>query len=270
MARTFSMAYLTSAPLPAADCITLAAKLGYGAVGLRILPAVPGGDVQDLIAGKAELQETVRRLNDTGVTVFDVEIVRINDGFKADTYTAFFETCAALGARAILVGGDDRNEARLTENYARFCEAARPFGLTADLEFMPWTGVRDAQAALRIVEAAGAPANAGILVDALHAARSSTTLDDIAAIPHRYLHYAQICDARMEMPVSFESLIYTARTQRLLPGEGAINIKGIFDALPADLPVSVEIPSVPVKAEIGIEAFARNALNAAKQALAVS
>ena len=266
MARIYSLAYLTSEPFSAPESISLAARLGYAAVGVRILPAAPGGSVQDLIADKAGLRETVARMKDTGVSVFDVEIVRINENFDVKAYAAFLEVCGALSAKAILVGGDDRDEARLTANYARFCEAAAPYGLTADLEFMPWTGARDAQAATRIVRAAGQP-NGGVLVDTLHCARSSTTVDDIAAIPREWLHYAQICDAQGQLPVTFEQLIHTARTQRFLPGEGSINIRGVFDALPDTLPVSVEIPSVPVKAEIGVEEFARRALAASKAVL---
>ena len=266
MARSYSLAYLTSAPFSAPDCVSLAAKLGYDAVGIRILPATPGGDVQDLIGDKAALRETLARMNGTGVSVFDVEIVRINERFDASAYAPFLETCAALSARAILVGGDDRDETRLTENYARFCEAAAPYGLTADLEFMPWSGVRDAQAATRVALASGAE-NAGVLVDTLHSARSATTLDDIAAIPRHLLHYAQACDAPGALPVSFEELIRTARVQRLLPGEGDIAIRAVFDQLPADLPVSIEIPSEPVKAEIGVEDFARRALAATRAAL---
>lgn len=266
MSRIYSLAYLTSEPFSAPECITLASRLGYGAVGIRILPAAPGGSVQDLINDKSGLTETVARMKDTGVSVFDVEIVRINENFDIEAYKPFLEVCGALSAKAILVGGDDRTETRLVDSYARFCEAAAPYGLTADLEFMPWTGCRDAQAALRIVEAAG-QANGGILVDTLHCARSSTTLDDLAAIPQKWLHYAQICDAPGSMPVSFEQLIYTARTQRLLPGEGTIDIRGVFDQLPVTLPVSVEIPSVPVKAEVGVEAFARQALAASRRVL---
>ncbi len=44
MSRVYSLAYLTSAPLPPPEAISLAAQLGYGAVGLRALPAAPGGD----------------------------------------------------------------------------------------------------------------------------------------------------------------------------------------------------------------------------------
>jgi len=266
MARIYSCAYLTSEPLSAVDSVRLAAKLGYKYIGVRIFPAAPGGQVQALIGQPAAVRETKAAMADTGVSVFDVEIVRINEAFDLDVFKPFLAMCGELGARAILVGGDDKNEARLTDNYARFCQAAAPYGLTADLEFMPWTGVRDAQAATRVVTNAAQP-NGGVLVDALHCARSATTLDDIAAIPREFLHYAQICDAAGGMPISFDALIHAARVQRLLPGEGTINIKGIFDALPADLPVSVEIPSVPVKEKVGVEVFARQAIEASRAVL---
>jgi sugar phosphate isomerase/epimerase len=173
-----------------------------------------------------------------------VEIIRIGEGFDPHTWDALYEACAALKARAILVAGDDPDEARLTANYARLCEVMQPYGLTADLEFMPWTAVKDASSALRIVRNAGTPANAGILVDALHVGRSTTTLDDIRAIPRGLLHYAQICDAVAGTHFSTEQMVHTARCERLLPGDGTIDIPGIFDALPADLPVSVEVVNV--------------------------
>jgi sugar phosphate isomerase/epimerase len=38
-----------------------------------------------------------------------------------------------------------------------------------------------------------------------------------------------------------EQMIHTARCERLLPGDGNIDVQGLFDVLPADLPVSVEV-----------------------------
>ena len=113
--------------------------------------------------------------------------------------------------------------------------------MTADLEFMPWTAVPDARAACRVIEQAGRPANAGVLVDALHVGRSHTTLEDLRAIPRAWLHYAQICDGEAGTAFSTEQLIHTARCERLLPGEGTIDLQGLFGALPSDLPVSVEV-----------------------------
>lgn len=264
MARTYSLAYLTANTLTPPQAIRLAAELGYSDVGLRLMPNAAGAPQQFLIGEPGVLRETQAAQRDTGVGVFDVEIIRIDDGFEPALYQALFEAGQALNAKAILVAGDDGNETRLADSYARLCEAMRPYGLTADLEFMPWTAVTDAKAALRIVRVAGVPANAGILVDALHFARSTTTLDDIRAIPRALLHYAQICDAPAAsstgQPFSVEEMIHTARSERLLPGEGGIDLQGLFAALPQDLPVSIEIPHHIRLPQRGQAEWARQAL----------
>ncbi|MCA0422430.1 MAG: sugar phosphate isomerase/epimerase [Proteobacteria bacterium] len=267
MTRTYSLAYLTAAPLAAPEAISLAARLGYGAVGLRALPSAPGGIFDPLIDDKRLLRETKRRLADTGITVFDVEIIRLGADFSAKAVLPFLEVCGELNAKAVLVAGDDPDEARLTASFAAFCEAATPFGVTGDLEFMAWTAVKDAKSALRIVTAAGQP-NGGILVDTLHAGRSTTTLDDLLAIPASRLHYAQICDATPGTHFTDAELIHTARQERLLPGEGTIDITGMFAALPATLPVSIELPNDGAKDKLGVEEWARRGLETAKAVIA--
>jgi sugar phosphate isomerase/epimerase len=241
MARIYSLAYLSSHRCTPAQAIQVAAQTGYQYVGLRLWPNAPGAPQQHLLGQPEALRETLAAQRDTGVGVFDLEIIRINADFDPHTWDALYDVGAQLNAKAILVAGDDPDEARLTANYARLCEVMKPYGMTADLEFMPWTEVKDAKSALRIVQNAGMPGNAGILVDALHFGRSSTTLDDIRAIPRQLLHYAQICDAEAGLHFSTEQMIHTARCERLLPGDGSIDVQGLFDALPADLPVSVEV-----------------------------
>ena len=268
MSRLLSLAYLTAASLSPPDAVRLAAKLGYDAIGVRIAPVVPGGAFAPLIEDKALLAKTRAAIAETGVGVFDVEIVRLAADFDVGRLSPFLATCAELGARAVLVAGDDPDEARLTQSFAAFCAAAAPFGLTADLEFMPWTKVANANAALRVVEGAGA-ANGRVLVDALHFARSATSLDDIAALPAPRLSYAQICDAPAQMPETVEGLIHTARLERLLPGEGGIDLPALFSRLPAMLPVSVEVPNEKGIAEWGVEEWARRALHTTKRQLAL-
>ncbi len=241
MARTYSLAYLSSHRCTPGEAVCIAAQTGYDFVGLRLWPNAAGAPQQHLLGQPEALRETLAAQRDTGVGVFDLEIIRINEGFDPHTWDALYDVGAQLHARAILVAGDDPDEARLTESYARLCEVMQPFGMTADLEFMPWTAVKDAKSALRIVQNAGMPANAGILVDALHFGRSTTTLDDIRAIPRQLLHYAQICDAEAGLGFTTEQMVHTARCERLLPGDGSINVRGLFAALPADLPVSVEV-----------------------------
>jgi sugar phosphate isomerase/epimerase len=265
MPTVYSLAHLTALALPPPRLIEVAARTGYHKVGLRLAPAAPGGRAYPLMRDARLLSETLARASDLGIGVFDLEIVRIGAGFRASDQLAFFEAGARLGAKAMLVAGDDEDEARLAASFAALCEAAAPFGLSADLEFMPWTKVPDARTALRIVAAAAQP-NGGVLVDSLHAARSATSLADLAAIPRSCLHYVQICDAPGEVPATTEGLIHAARCERLLPGDGGIDLTGIFSALPADLPVSVEIPNDRQVAALGPEEWARRALAASKRA----
>ncbi|MEN9384035.1 MAG: hypothetical protein RL323_1178 [Pseudomonadota bacterium] len=241
MMRTYSLAYLGSRRCTPPEAIGVAAANGYAFVGLRLWPNAPGAPQQFLLDRPDVLRETLAAQADTGVGVFDVEIIRIDENFDPHTWDALYDACAALKAKAILVAGDDFDEARLTHNYAHLCEVMHPYGLTADLEFMPWTAVPDAKSALRVVQNAGTPGNAGILVDALHFGRSNTTLDDIRAIPRSLLHYAQICDAEAGTHFSTQQMIHTARCERLLPGQGSIDVQGLFNTLPADLPISVEV-----------------------------
>lgn len=247
MKRALSLAYLTSHRSTPADAVRIAAGQGYGFVGLRLWPNAPGAPQQHLLGRPDALRETQAALRDTGVGIFDLEIIRIDADFDVHRWDALYDIGAALGAKAILVAGDDRDEVRLTQNYAQLCETMRPYGMTADLEFMPWTAVPNAQAALRVVRNAGTPANAGILVDAIHVGRSATTLEDIRAIPRGLLHYAQICDCEAGTQFTTEQMVHTARAERLLPGTGTVDLPGLFAALPADLPISVEVINLPLE-----------------------
>ena len=265
--RTYSLAYLTANASTVPQAITIAAELGYGFVGLRVQPNGPGAPFQTLIGDAAVLRETQAVMRDTGVGVYDLEIIRIGEQFQVTDHAALMDIGKTLGAKAVLIAADDANESRLADNYAALCDAMRPYGLTADLEFMPWTAVKDAKSAMRVVELAGRPSNAGILVDALHFGRSTTSLQDIAAIPREWLHYAQMCDAQAGLNFTTEELIHTARQERLLPGEGNIDVTGLFATLPQDLPVSVEIVNLERSIPIGDKAWAELCLNATKKVL---
>lgn len=267
MSRTYSLAYLTTPNLAPPAMIDVAAALGYQHVGLRLLPNALGAPRQVLLGDDAMRRETLARMSDTGVGIYDLEIVRIGRKFEPADYLPLFEAGATLGARAVLMAGDDTDEARLAASYARLCEVMAPFGLTANLEFMPWTAVPDARTALRVLDAAARPSNAGVLVDALHFGRSATTLADIAALPREHLNYAQICDAETGRRFNVDELIHTARSERELPGHGNVDLQGLFGVLPADLPVSVEVPHQVRASELGEREWARRALEASRAVL---
>lgn len=263
--RQFSLSFLTASSLTAPEAVAAAAQFGYTHVGLRLAPSMPGGPFQDLVRDKNLLQETVARCRDTGVAIFDIEVIRIGENFDAGNWLSLLETAAVLEARAILVVGDDTNETRLAQSLGRLCESARAFGTTIDLEFLPWTAIRDAGSALHVIEAAGSPQEAGILIDALHFARSTSTLAEIAALPREYLHYAQICDGPGDGTYSREQMIHTAVEARLLPGEGGIDLHGLFAALPSDMPISVEIPNRDRVQKLGPLEWVRQAMEASRR-----
>jgi sugar phosphate isomerase/epimerase len=262
--RRYSLAYLSAHRATVPEFIDIASQTGYECVGLRLRPNLPGAPFQSFIDEPNVQRETLARLKNTGVQVFDIEIIRIGPQFNPHDYISLLEAGAALGAKAVLVASDDDVEPRFAENYAKLCEFMKPYGLSADLEFMPWTGIKNAKAAVHAIQSAGSPGNAGLLVDALHFGRSTTTLEDLASIPKDLMHYAQICDAEGGVDFTVEEMIQTAREDRLLPGEGTIDLVGLFSALPNTIPISVEIPNFKRSGEIGEKAWAQAAIDATK------
>lgn len=237
-----SLAFLTTFEVRPVEAVRIAAAAGYQMVGLRILPAAISGEPDyGLLTDDRELAEVKSALADTGVTVGDVEIIRLKAANDWDLFARFCERCEALGARHVLVAGDDSERARLTESFARFCDMAAPHHLTADLEFMPWTAVPDLTAALAVVEGADRD-NGGVLVDALHFDRSATTLEQIAALPRNRVNYVQFCDGAIPYDPSDEGLIRIARGERLFPGQGGIDLLGLARAVPEGVTISVEVP----------------------------
>ena len=266
---SFSLAALTALELAPPSLVDVAAACGYDHVGIRLLPATPGGIAYPLMEDEAGLRETIARLDATGVTIADLEVVAFRPETEIAAFSAFFETGARLGARHILVAAYDPVLDRFSDRFAGFCEAAAPYGLTADLEFMPWTSVPDLKTANRIVEKVG-KANAGVLVDALHFDRSGSLIGEIAAIPVGRLHYWQLCDGPAERPTTSEEMMRAARTERMFPGEGGIDLVSLARAMPKDIAISIEVPTVELARTADAYTRARRALAAARRVIAAA
>ncbi len=266
---SFSLAALTALELAPPALVEVAATCGYDHVGLRLLPATPGGLAYPLMEDAAGLRETIARLDATGVTVADLEVVAFRPETEIAGFSAFFETGARLGARHMLVAAYDPDLNRFADRFAEFCEAAAPYGLTADLEFMPWTHVPDLKTAASIVEKVG-KANAGVLVDALHFDRSGSSIGDLARVPVERLNYWQLCDGPAERPATTEDMMRAARTERLFPGEGGIDLVALARALPPDIPISLEVPTLELAKTMDATARARRALDGARRVIAAA
>lgn len=261
----FSLAHLTVLDTPPPQMVRMAARLGYDRVGLRLIrvtDTTPGYPLHD---DPAQLRETILALNDTGITVNDIEFVRLTPDFRADALCPFLAAGAALGARHVICAPYDSDLSRLTDNLAALQAESRTFGLSCVLEFFPWTVVPDLAQAWQI--AAGAGPDVGILLDTLHFDRSNSNLDDLAALPPERLPFVHLCDAMVHPPYSTDDLLHAGRAERLPPGDGQIPLRRIIDRLPKDIPIALEVPMTDRHAKLGSEAVAAVVLEKARDFL---
>jgi sugar phosphate isomerase/epimerase len=241
MAHRIGLAALTVLELSPPDMVSCAAEAGFESLGLRLIPPT-ADEVQHPMVGDTPLvRETARRIAATGVPVLDIELFRLRPETNVNDYRSAVETGARLGAREVLLAGNDPDEARLTDRFAAFCDLAHEYGMGANLEPMPWTDVKDFAQGVRIV-AAAARDNGGVVIDPIHFDRGLSMPDEIAKAPRAFLRYMQFCDAPAARPTDTETLLLQARAERLMPGDGGLDLRGILRAVPPDLPLALEIP----------------------------
>ncbi|UVJ43412.1 sugar phosphate isomerase/epimerase [Pseudomonas sp. LS1212] len=253
--RIISLAALTVLELSPPEMVEVAARAGYSHVGLRLEPATPQEKHFPLVSDADLRRQTVARLRDTGIQVFDVEILRLKPETRVSDFAAILAVGAEFGASELLVAGNDPDEQRLTENFAALCDLSAQYGLHPHLEFMPWTDARDLVQAMRIVENAGRE-NGCVLVDAFHFNRSGSRLEDLRRLPASRTHYVQLCDVAGPRPDDMDEILRQARNERRFPGDGDCDLLGLLRNLPADLPLSLEIPTLGLL-EQGVSALER-------------
>jgi sugar phosphate isomerase/epimerase len=267
MTRPISLAALTVLELTPPQMVTCAAVAGFSHVGIRLLPATPTEPRYDIVGDTPLLREVESRLADTGVKVLDVEIFRMKPDTRVDDYEAAIATAARLGARQLLVAGNDPDESRLVDTFGAFCDLAARYGLGAGLEFMPWTDAKDLTQAARIVERTGRD-NASVLIDPFHLSRSRSRIEDITSVAASRLRFMQFCDVPAAIPPTMDAILAEARAERLFPGDGDVDLLGLLRAAPRDIPLSIEVPTHTLAKTVGATERARRALAATRRVLA--
>jgi sugar phosphate isomerase/epimerase len=262
----YSLAHLTCLGLSAPKLVDAAARAGYRYVGLRLNRVTPEEPHFPITTDPVLLRETKARLAATGVEVHDVELARMGPGDDGRSFLRILEVGAELGARYVIAQLPDPDPKRKVEHFAALCDLAAPLGLTVDLEFCSWTETPDLTETTRVLRAVDRP-NAGMLIDLLHFARSRSSVAELRTLPREWFHFAHVCDAPAELPSTVEGLIHTARFERLFPGDGGIDVRGILAALPPGIPHTLEIPHARLAAQAGEKEYARLALSAARRYL---
>ncbi|MBM3570873.1 MAG: TIM barrel protein [Alphaproteobacteria bacterium] len=237
-----SLSYHTVPELSPLETARVAAETGCRHIGARLLGGQPGSDLPPIMTDPTLRRELRRCLTDNGISVLDANTARLISSTDIAAFRPFLEVAAELGARHVMASGDDPDEARLTANFTALCDEAAAFGMTVDIEFVPWLTISSLVVAARLVRAVNRD-NLGIAVDALHFDRSRSRLSDLAALPAPWFRYAQICDAPTAWSDDRDAQLHVATTERLLPGVGGIDLVGLLRHLPSGIPLALEIPT---------------------------
>lgn len=235
------LAHFSCIEMRPADLVRLAGQIGYASVGLRLHPAFPGAPFYTLTPGSAEMRQTKDALRQAGISVHDIEFVVVDSEFCPTDLSSVLDAAAELGARRLSVCGDDPDNGRFIANLSALAEIAAEVGIGIDLEIMPWRQIGTLDAAVKAVVATEM-ANVGVLIDALHLARSGSVPADLIGLPAGMIRSVQLCDARAERPADVAALITEARGGRLPPGLGELPLGDLINAIPQDAVISVEVP----------------------------
>lgn len=255
--RPVGLAQLSLLNTAPPELVGVAAQTGFDFIGVRVRPVTPTERPYNLQPGSPMLRETLCRMQDTGVTVRDIEFLLLDGSDQREGWLRMMEAGQALGASSLTVAGADPDSARLVHNLARMTEDGRGFGITPTLEAISYQPVASIAQAADIARQAGCR----IVVDTLHFNRyigpgAAAQWEELRANAD-LVPLLQLCDGPAARPATREELVTESRSEREVPGEGGFSLAAAVAALPAGLPVSAETPSDRRVAELGELGWAR-------------
>jgi sugar phosphate isomerase/epimerase len=226
--------------------ILAAAGSGFDHVTLRVtgsegaVPAQVGLD-------PARVDRVRSALEDSGVGLLDVEVVRMDPELDLSHVAQVLEVAAVLGARNLLVVNSGLEQVEAIDRLGEIVSLAAGTGVRPCLEPMRFSRCRSLAEAV----ATAVPAGAGVLIDALHLFRAGEGPASVAEAVRRHgrelFPYAQVCDAPTAAPGDVDALRDEAVKDRRLPGDGDIPLAALLSALPSDLPLAVEAPTLALR-----------------------
>ena len=260
--RQFSLAYLTVFGSPPRRMVQIAAETDYDFVSLRLAPVTDDEPTFPFTTDPAFVADVVKALDEYGVSVLDVELIRTDPGTKTADWRDFVAVAEELGASHMITQIPEPDIGQAVETFQEICDLGARSGMTIDLEFIPWTSNNDLTTAVEIVTQAGSP-NGAVLVDTLHFARSESSLTELADLPEKLVNFIPLCDARDVWSIDDQEFIRVARSDREPPGQGNLDLRSIVEAMPR-VPYALEVPNDVRRQELGAEGFARLVREAAE------
>lgn len=261
--RSIGVAYLTLAPLPAPESVSVAAEAGFDFVGLRVKPFSASDPDLGMGSGSKLLRETRMRLDDTGLSVLDIEFVLLTETIGEPDWLPVLESGAELGASLVSVAAADSNFARVSDNLTALTETAAKYGMRPALEPISYQRLHTLSEAVDIASESGA----AVLLDPLHLARAGDDVSAVADVDSTLIPVVQLCDAPSVSPGTQDALARESRFGRLPPGAGQLHLVEFLKAAPPEAPISVEVPNATLRAGMSDVDFARMNLLASRDLL---
>jgi sugar phosphate isomerase/epimerase len=234
--------FLSVLGMPPVDYAKLAAGLGYGAIGIGVVPVVGLPEVYapwTLRDNPALVREIKAAVADLGLTIAVGEGFFIQPGVDVDGIAGDLDILAEVGAGRVTIVSFEGDKARAFDQLGRFAQLAAARGMGSQIEFVPGLGIGDLPTAVEAVAHVARP-DFGLVVDAMHVFRSGATAAEVAALDPAVIGHIQLCDVPTQ--VRPEGYGYEASFERLCPGEGELPLAGLVAALPKDRIIALEIP----------------------------
>jgi sugar phosphate isomerase/epimerase len=236
--------YQTVLGYPPVDFVHLAADLGAHAISMKAstgpyTAADPYGYGTFSFLDDAGLRRRMATaLKERGVRISLAEGFVVVPGVNLTDDLASLDVMGELGAGRANVVTLDPDLGRSFDQFAAFAAAAAERGLQTTLEFARSLALSDLPTAVAAVGHVGR-ADFRLLIDTMHLVRSGSTAADLAALDPSLFGYVQLCDSTLAQ----RNAVYRDdSSDRLPPGEGELPLVEIMAALPAGLPVGVEVP----------------------------
>lgn len=232
---------LTTFGLAPVPLVHLAADLGcsFIALGLSPLPINPEGYPVWSLREPEPRRALKEAMAERGVSIGLGQGFGIFPGRDVRDLEADLDLLCELGITRLGGVSLETDADRSFDQMAALTEMAGKRSVHIMLEFVPTRAIPDLPAALDVVRRLDA-ANVRLMIDCMHLIRSGGSAADVAALDPSLIGYAQICDAPL-VP-SNSDYLNEAVTERQVPGAGQLALADIIAALPADVPIGIEIP----------------------------
>lgn len=255
------------ARVPFAERCRAAAAAGFTGIGLHVDDHM---HLRSTGADGAALRATLDRF---GLHLREVEFLHgwataRDDATAGALAVPFVDMGAAFRPHHVTAGefgGADGFDVRAAGARLRaVCAAVADVGLRVAVEAFPWSGLKNVATARAVIEESGAD-NAGLMIDVWHFYNSRSSLEDLAGMEPEQIVAVQLNDGR----IVDDDFLVEARTGRLLPGEGELDVMGLLsglDRLGFRGPYCVEV-NYPGYRELPPDEMAQRAFTSAARAL---